>query len=212
LRGFISEECGPFAVVGASLASADNEIDAPHLNDDQDDFMATYLAANLELRVHEFEHTSRQQQRKISKTTQEVEKSSRVSRHHSAHRLQIKSPTHLRPLSKKVEKGPYIRERNVVRSSQAHSSRDELNPTHNEDAFEQYSAPRDEDQDQRGDQSIEDDFTQYGSINKYLEHDRRQEERRQNALKMISDYKIMAIEQQRSQRLDRRHEESKKRD
>ena len=56
--------------------------------------------------------------------------------------------------------------------------------------------PRDEDNQKGGDrQSIEDSFNQYDDLDKFLENDRRKEERRQVALKQIQDYKIMAIEQ-----------------
>ena len=43
--------------------------------------------------------------------------------------------------------------------------------------------------------SIEDSFNQYDNMDKFLENDRRQEERRQVAMKAIHDYKVMAIEQ-----------------
>lgn len=83
----------------------------------------------------------------------------------------------------------------MPRSSLGHSSPEDLQHT-NEDNFEQYSVPRDEDNQKGGDrQSIEDSFNQYDDLDKFLENDRRKEERRQVALKQIQDYKIMAIEQ-----------------
>ena len=43
--------------------------------------------------------------------------------------------------------------------------------------------------------SIEESFNQYEDLDKFLENDRRQEERKNLALKAIHDYKLMAIEQ-----------------
>ena len=80
-----------------------------------------------------------------------------------------------------------------------------------EDNFEQYSVPiMEEEHLDRGAadrNSIEESFNQYEDLDKFLENDRRQEERKNLALKAIHDYKLMAIEQQRSQRVNQREVE-----
>ena len=68
-----------------------------------------------------------------------------------------------------------------------------------EDNFEQYSAsnvPSNIDMIERKSNkeiSIEDSFNQYENLDKFLEVERRQAERKQVALKLIHDYKAMAI-------------------
>ena len=66
--------------------------------------------------------------------------------------------------------------------------------------FDQYSVPIEEEHLDRGAadrNSIEESFNQYENENldKFLENDRRQEERKRLAQKAIHDYKLMAIEQ-----------------
>ena len=86
------------------------------------------------------------------------------------------------------------------------SNRDILTTNNGEDNFDQYQIMN-----ERVDRnSVESSFNQYENLDKFIENDKRQEERRQVALKAIHDYKVMAIEQQRSVRLDKKHEEQKK--
>ena len=74
-----------------------------------------------------------------------------------------------------------------------------------EDNFEQYSAGLVDRN------SIEDSFKQYDeSLDKFIEIDRRQDERRKMALRLIQDYKAMAITQQRSDRENLKFQERQK--
>ena len=84
-----------------------------------------------------------------------------MSRYNSSNRLDMPQYINVRPLSKKKDYDKYQNSAQP-RSSRAQSSRDEILPT-NEDNFEQYSVPRDEEMDREfiDRNSIEDSFNQY---------------------------------------------------
>lgn len=143
------------------------------LDDDEDDFMDTYLAINLELKVRESQN-SRMQRNNVHTSAREI---SQISRYQS--RLSIKSATKNRPLSKKTETN---KNNPPVSSRGRSSSRDEIQPTV-EDNFDQYSVPNEDLNTGALDRnSIEDSFNQYENMDKFLENNRRQEERRQLAM------------------------------
>ena len=103
-------------------------------------------------------------------------------------RLELQPVKPERPGSKRQEKSKRTSERNqelMPHSSLGHSSPEDLQHT-NDDNFEQYSVPQEEENVRGGDKySIEDSFNQYENLDKFLENDRRKEERRQFALKQI---------------------------
>ena len=176
-----------------SVAKIDDAVQID-LKEEEDDFMDTYLAVKLDVKVRESQLSPQHRQaRKVDKSDSQL-----TSRYHS--RLSAKSPTtknQPRPLTKNREKTA-----SQLQSSRARSnSQDEIQPTIEEN-FEQYSALPVEEIDKLAfdRNSIEESFNQYENLDKFLENDRKQEERRQIAKKQIHDYKMMAIEQQRSQR------------
>jgi hypothetical protein len=77
-------------------------MDEAELNEDEDDFMETYLAMNSELKVRESQgggHITRNNAGHAS-----ARNDSKTSRYKS--RLEIKSATNTRPLSKNRDKNP----------------------------------------------------------------------------------------------------------
>ena len=90
------------------------------LNDAEDDFMETYLAINLELKVKESENGSRMTRNKKNAAVTSARQSSKVSRYHS--RLSAHSANKVRPLSKRHDQTIH----NLAQSSRekgSHSSR-----------------------------------------------------------------------------------------
>ena len=177
-----------------SVARLDDAVQID-LKEEEDDFMDTYLAVKLDVKVRESQ-LSPQHRRKANKVDKSDSKL--TSRYHS--RLSAKSPTtknQPRPLTKNREQTSLQQQSSRARSI----SQDEVQPTIEEN-FEQYSALPVEEIDKLAfdRNSIEESFNQYENLDKFLENDRKQEERRQIAKKQIHDYKMMAIEQQRSQR------------
>ena len=130
--------------------------------------METFRAANLELKVRESQG-SRMARRAAHTSARENSKDS-ITRYES--RLEVKSATKPRPLSKRQDLPP---------SSQNRSSSREDKPPTIEDNFEQYSAsampsvaPNDEvDRGGADRNSIEDSFNQYEHLDKFIENDRR---------------------------------------
>ena len=92
LKGVIDEDNQ--IKLAASIASA-NEIEDADLNEEADDFMETYLAVNLELKVREAQQPPKASSRmsrnnaKTVSSSKDKQSSPNMSRYHSANRLEL---------------------------------------------------------------------------------------------------------------------------